>query len=568
MERNMMWGALGLGCIGWLAALLLTTSRRAPASGSFESASRENSPRVWGVRRPFWWLAFLLPLGVWAATLPTAPPFSSGQGWGRGFLLGGVASLLAALVVLRASSRAPESNAPLRAAATAPLFAALICVCVPLLWMRASVIDALMGAALGWSAVAATLLLGALAEKEDSPTARATSVLLLNGAAFAASLCGVAALGVYRDFALADVARGTNSAVALVVAASVALALLSGALIGEIAASAASLRARFAPFFNGLNLLLCLGLPLGMGILLGTRLFDDLALIYVIGAGSMLGLLLWWLAWDDAVRESQNGESGLRSGVAAAVVVALCGFMLAFQIMQGFGVGLMLLAAWPSSILALANATENEQKSNADLSRARHFEATQTLSLLLSFVAILLLSRLFATRFRADLRGAGLDDHFALFGFIGGAVAPVLLASLWFSTRERGAAVSLPRFVGLGALALALLGAMLTLWGAKVVPAFFAGLALAAAGLAAGFAPRIHSGAVALFSLALALTLAQWTHHFAPFAEMGRAQRLQFLGWGVGATVLLILIVEIGARLASGARGRKSDLAAPTEGAS
>ncbi|MBW3636030.1 MAG: hypothetical protein KY445_06125 [Armatimonadetes bacterium] len=567
MERNMMWGALGLGCIGWLAALLLTTSKRPQTSLSSEVSSRENSPRVWGVSRPFWWLAFLLPLGVWLATLPTTPPFSSGQGWGRGFLLGGAASLACALVILRASSRAPESNAPLRAAATAPLFAALICVGVPLLWMRASVIDALMGVAVGWIAVAAVLLLGVWAEKGDSPSASATSVLLLNGAAFAATLCGVAALGVYRDFAQADVARGTNSAVALVLTAGVALALLSGVLIQEIASSAASLRARFDPFLNGLNLLLCLGMPLGIGILLGLRIFDDLALIYVIGAGSALGLLLWWLAWD-AARESQNGESGLRSSVAAGVVVALCGFMLAFQILQGFGVGLMLLAAWPSSILALPSFAEESQPSNSTSSRAAPFEAAQTLALLLSFVAILLISRLFATRFRADLRGAGLDDHFALFGFVGGAVAPVLLASLWFSARERGAAASLPRLLGLGALALALLGAMLTLWGAKVVPAFFAGLALAAAGLASGFAPRIHSGAVALFSLAVALTLAQWTHHFAPFAEMARAQRLQFLAWGVGATVLLILIVEITARLASGARGRKTDLAAPSEGAS
>lgn len=544
MERNMMWGALGLGCIGWLSALLLAISRRASSGRDLENSRAENAPREVAVRSSFWWLALALPFLIWAATLPTAPPFSSGQGWGRGFLMGGLASLASAWLMVR-------FPAMRRAAASASLFAALAVASVPLLWMREAVIDALVGAALGWIAVAALLLLGLQSgsnEAEESLDSRLTSLLLLNGAAFAATLCGVAALGVYRDFAVATIARGTYPAVALVVAASVALALLSAAIIGEI-----PMRPHLAPLFNGLNLLLGLLLPLGMGILLALKILDDLSPVYVIAAGSLLGLLLWWLAWDDAAR----AHSQVRSGVSAvAVLVALCGFMLAFQILQGFGVGLMLLAAWPASILALPAFAE--EKADAESSRAPRFETAQTLSLLLSFVAILLLSRLFATRFRADLRGAGLADQFALFGFVAGVAVPFTLSSLWFSARQTALSRSPARLVGIAILGVALLSAMLTLWGAKVGPAFFAGLGLAALGFHPHFAARTQA-AVALFSLAAALLLSQWTHHFAPLAEVSRAQRLHFLLWSVGGLIALILVVELGARLAFGLRGRKTN---------
>ena len=513
MEHTLLLGALGLGCIGWASALLLIL------------AKREASAPV--ARPSFWWLALALPIVLWAATLPTAPPFSDGQGWGRGLLLGALVSLASAWIIARASANTAKI------AATAPFFGALVAVCIPLIWMRPSVIDALMGVGVGWCLVAAIIALG-LAGKSQLKI-----LMLLNGAAFAATLSGAAGLGVYRDFIARTVALGTYPAIAVVVAASVAMALLAGALVGEITAGFNAQNPKLTPLWNGLNWLLSLILPIGIAIVLGTKLLDETALIGIVVTGSTLGLALWWLARDAAQSRLAMPIAGVS---AAAIVVALCGFMLAYQVFQGFGVALMLLAAWPAATLSLSPLPLEDGEE-------AKFDGARMLSLSLSFLAILTLSRFFETRFGTDLRGAGLSDQFALFGFVAGLALPLGLAQLWFGARET-VDRSPARVLGIGVLAMALLGAMLTLWGAKVCPAFFAGLGLAALGFSTGNASRIRTLATAFVALTVALTLCQWTHHFAPLSELGRAQRLIFVAWSVGALVVVAVALEVGARLA------------------
>ena len=554
----MMWAALAMGCAGWIGSILLTLAR---STGPDAAVSpRENSPAL---ARPFLWLAILLPLVVWAATLPTTAPFSPGQGWGRGFLMGAIASLLSALVIFRATDSRRELLET-RAGALAALFAALAMVAIPLLTMRRAIIEALVGEALGWVAVALILLLGISKSDENdskSPlTGHWSALLLVNGAAFAATLCGIAALGVYRDFVQADVARGTYSALALVVAMSVALALFVSVVIAKIAREE-----RFSTLFAAF---LSLILPLGAGYVLSVKILDDLNLIFCVGAGLALGFLLWWLSWDDATRadakavETSDSRIEAQNGVSAwALLVALCGFMLSYGLMQGFGVGLMLLAAWPASVLALPFHLQNAPRSeNGALSPrlVARFASAQNLSLCLAFVAILLLSRLFATRFRLDLRGADLSDQFALFGFLAGALVPTLLRSLLFPAidlRQNSgstASVLLPRTLLVGVLSLAICAAMVAVWGAKVVPAFFAGLALSLV-YAARF-ERLQAFATTLLSLAMALFLAQWTQKLAPLVELSRADRLQFLLWGAIALVIVFVVLQIGARLLRGAQ--------------
>ena len=75
MEHNLVWGSLAVGCIGWLCALALAKSARSAESG--------------GLAKLHLYLASALPIVVWLATLPASPPFSDGQGWGRGFGMGG-----------------------------------------------------------------------------------------------------------------------------------------------------------------------------------------------------------------------------------------------------------------------------------------------------------------------------------------------------------------------------------------------------------------------------------------------------------------------------------------------
>ncbi len=552
MEHKMLWGSLAVGCAGWLCLLLLA-SRGEPSVPN-------NSPPHKNEGTLFTGLALALPILIWLATLPTKAPFSSGQGWGRGFLLGGLISFISTFVVLRAGRGTVNG----KYLALASLFGAIIVACVPLLWMRHAVIEALLGASLGWCVVSLVWLCNPQS-RDGSPehgAAPPVALGLLNGAAFATTLCCVAALGVYRDFVVADVARGTHPAIAVVVAASIGLALLFGVLLNE--ASRGENKSALVRLFQIITVLLCLVVPLGLGFLLSTRVLDDLKLFYCLGIGAVLALLGWGLLWD-ATRRQQEGREAPTTVPPVAVLVALCAFMLAYSFLQGFGVGLMLVAAWPVSLLLWPAVSEETSSAKIRL------DVAQTASLLGGFLAVLLVSRVFATRYRADLRGINLVDQFALFGFLAGALVPVWIASLWFGSKETRshAVAALLQFVGIGILTLLLPSAMLAIWGIKVVPAFFAGMALALAGWGATANTPARSCAVAVFAQALSLAITQWTLRFLPLADVSRSQRMHFLLWGIGGSIVLVLIVDLGARLLIGLQGRSgAGASAPTPGVS
>lgn len=523
MEHKMLWGTLAVGVAGWVCLLLLTALKgNSPDTSPLPQAKTPSS---------FVWLSLALPILVWLATLPTHPPFSAGQGWGRGFLLGGLVSFISSFVALHLDYSRDSG----RRLALTSLFASLFVVCVPLLWMRSAVIEALLGASLGWCVISLVWLCGSHQQKSAAFTA-SSSLALLNGAAFVTALCSVAALGVYRDFIVPDIARGTHPAVALVVAASIALALLFGVLLNEAQTSASASSTRFSQIITAL---LCLVVPLGLGFVLATRVLDDIKVVYCLGIGGILGVLSWLLRWDTSGQDV-GVQRQTTTIPPVAVIVTLCAFMLAYSFLQGFGVGLMLIAAWPASLLLWPSSTQ-------DAESPLQIDVPQTVSLLATFLAVLLVSRVFATRFRADLRGINMVDQFALFGFLAGALAPTWLASLWFNGRntDSHSVVSLLRLVGVGILTLLLPSAMLAIWGIKVVPAFFAGMALTLAGWGASATPS----AIALFALPLSLVITQWTIRFLPLAEASRSQRLHFLLWGLGGSVILVVLVDLSARL-------------------
>lgn len=538
MEHKMLWGTLAVGGAGWLCLLLL-----ASLSGARPNSTPVTAPLCDTESRSFHWLSLALPVAVWLATLPTKAPFSSGQGWGRGFLLGGLIAALSCFVVLGEGKIANKG----RHFALTSLFGALVIACVPVIWMRYAIIEGLLGAALGWCAV--SLLWACAPHRERDALERGASsgvaLGLLNGSTFATALCSLTELGVYRDFSITTGPRAF-SPTALVLAASMSLSLLFAALLNQ---AGRQNNPSLSRLFQLATTFLCVIVPLGLGFLLSTRVVDDLKLVYCLGTGAVLAVLGWGLLWDATRREKEGLQQAIAAVSPLALLVALCAFMLAYSFLQGYGVGLMLLAAWPVSLL-LWPSNEDQEDQQEEKPSTLPFDVAQTASLLGAFLGVLLLSRVFATRFRTDLRGSDLINQFALFGFLAGAILPTWLASLWFgqSTIHSHPIASPLPLIGIALLSLLLPGAMLAIWGVKVLPAFFAGLALALAGWGGAGAPA-RACVVALFAQALALALTQWTQKFLPLAEASRAQRTHFLLWGLGSSIVLVLFIDVATRL-------------------
>jgi hypothetical protein len=572
MERNLLWSTFIIGCAGWLGTVLLTLSRRPRGEKA--------------IGLPFLVIAVLLPLVVYVVTLPDKPPFGVGQGWGRGFVIGSVGSLLATWVLMQArAALADVRRRSLRpaAAVAAPLFLALVAVATPLLFMRATIIDALVGVAMGWFCVSFVLFLGL------AGTSISHYLSVVAGIGFTVTLCAVTALGIYREPITPGIARGAWSTLAMLLACGVPLSLLLSALMVRVLVRPASgnpinrlfagVGRRYFPDTDsdalagrGYGIVLCGVLLLALGNVLSLKLIEEPRLFSVILLGVLTGLVTWWLAHESRPATAATEETMMPGSLSPlAALVMLCAFMVSYQLLQGFGAGLMLLAAWMSLALALPGALQDEGDYAESAVVPQFWSTPLALSRVLMFATVLLLYRVFSMRFRDDLHGVALTDHYALFGFLAGAMTPGLLAGLLWSPvlvlaeGKNLAGARLGRLLLVAVLALAVPAAILVLWGAKCALALLAGLALATVGghlpsvsarRAAEMLPRAIM-ATSLFAVAIALALVQWTHRVLPVAEMTRADRIRVLAGVVGALLILLLIADYGGRLIDWAQRRR-----------
>ncbi|HZP85149.1 MAG TPA: hypothetical protein VFB21_26235 [Chthonomonadaceae bacterium] len=633
MERSLLWSAFAIGWIGWLYGFLLTRTRQ---------AGQERS----GIPRPFVMAAGGLPLLVFLATLPSRPPFAAGQGFGRGFLLGGLAALLAGWTAWHACRNLSGTGADMRsasraaAAVAAPFALALVVAATPLLFLRETLLDALLGGAIGWLCVSLTLLLGTRYRQEEADAPLALP--LVAGTGFALTVCALAALGEFRaKAALTSGVTASWSAQGLAFAAGVPFALLLGALPTAFFARIAlklPLAGFFARLFGGLfpdeaaqnagvrvwRMALSAILLLGLGKLLALRVLEQPHLFRVMGLGLLVGLAAWWLA------AGQNALAGNGWYGALAALVVLAGAMAAFQMLAGFGVGLLLIAAWLVVGACVAFALEPGAESGIGESRLSLAAEATRLAL---FGVALLLYRLVMTRFTSDLKGVSLTDNYALFGFLAGALLPSLLSGFLLRPgTPMTAGSALFRLVLTALLVLAAPAFILLLWGAKCAVALVLGLALGVRPLTPspspqeqgegsetasftlipspspskgegsqtstlpssspswserkasgdalpsplqGEGPGVRVDAwrgglfVSLLSLAVILALAQWTHHALAWALLTRAEKIRILAWVVGCLIALILVSDYGTRFGAWWRRRRQGSAAPaaTKGA-
>jgi hypothetical protein len=558
MERTLVLSAFAVGCLGWLFGMLGTWSGRNAAP-----TGRQTLPRV------ALGACLFTPVIVFIATLPSHPPFASGQGLGRGFVLGALGALLAGWLAFRTEVRSEGEGDRLQsaAAATGPYFLAGAVVAIPLLWMQPVLTDALLGAAIGWFVNSFLLCVIPQASEPPQPERRIGAIL---SAGFAITLAITVAMADYRGgvrFASA-LAPVSWRAIMIAFGASVPFLMLLCALpaswiarlLSRLPLAGVVTRVGGSAFRSDAarNTLVRVWrvIPAAVLLLVVARLFSlriehRPPLLQLAGIGIVMCLLAWWLTNRRGIGTdgSASADGTQQQNTALAVIVVMCGVMAAYQMFSGVGVGIVLLSAWLVAALAWHGSSVSSPEA------AAVDDGVLALPALLNFGLGVELYRFISVRFGDDLRGAGLTDHYALFGVMIGALLPVMLAG--YLLKRRAAALPgdgemVGRAIIAGALVLATPFVLVLLFGVKCELALYFGLALA------GVLPLFQAGASArsqrdmnadvaalllpsLLALAAALALAQWTHHIVPMALYARAEKLRLIKYLAGAIVILLL---------------------------
>ncbi len=594
MERSLLWGVFAMGWVSWLLGLIAARARHTETGNGAKE-----------LPRPYLIAAVVLPLLVFIATLPSHGKFfAEGQGLGKGFLLGAVCALLAALVPLLAGEGGELRRRRIGATVAAPCGMGLVAAVTPLLMLRASLLDTLLGAAIGWFCVTFLVLIGML-QREDT-TERPGVLSVVTGTGFAILTCGVAALGEMRGTVdLTATSTVSWSVLGMVFAAGVPFALLlSGVLnagltlvFGQMPGMAGLARSGETILPDALSrntalrlwrLALASLVLLALGKLLAARVVDTenhklaLHLFEVMGLGLFGGAAAWWVAASARRLERETpGNAGVIAwqNNAVAALLLLAGIMVAFQRLAGFGVGLLLIGAWLAVSLSVVFAQEPETGESDSLSADTPVVAANLLRLGLMGVA-LLLYRVFTSRFESELRGVSLTDQYAAFGLLLGAVLPALLTGFllrpFTATTTPGPRIA--RLCVVAALVLAIPALVLILWGTKCALALMLGLALAitllpsTAPTSAASPKETLSPALrllpALFALGVCLALAQWTHHVLPLTQLTRVDKETLTLKLIAVLAVLILLADYSGRFAGWMRSKRQGTSVlPTEGA-
>lgn len=508
MESSLTTGALALGVISWCCGLL---AARAQPEEQHTPATSAETPRITPV---YWLFALGAPLLFWLLTLPSAPPFGLGHASGNGVLLGGLGAVLGVFFLLKAVHW--HSNAS-RAAGLGMLLslAASLVVLVPLLWKQGR-FDALMGVGIGWVAALFLLSLGF------------ASPLFAKAAAYGVTCCACLGMGIFRDTMMAGAMTTTWSSVMAIMAAAVPFVLLLCALPADF-------MARNVPFpqlmprqvnkanpSRGWQVVLAAVLLLILAQALAIKVADKPELLFCVASGAIAGFIAW--------RISADAEENTLPFLAPLVLLAA--FVVSYRLMQGFGGGLMMLAAW------LPSLADNEEPEGV---RRQSSELTSYFASLLSFGAVAMLYRFAATRFGSELNTLELDEYFSFFALMLGAALPPFLARLQVNKVEQSAVEAGLRALLCGALLLALPLIGVMLWGAQTALLLTAGAALGLL-LVSNHNMRV---APAFFALGGALALAQWTKHALPLYEITRADKAKYLGALTISLAVLLLVVDL-----------------------
>ncbi len=578
MERSLYFSALALGVVAWVCSLLL--------------ASRQTSNPIQKMAEwlpvPYRIAPVIVLFIAFIAVIFKHPPFADGQGLGCGLYLGCMGALLTTWAVARSwHEDEVEGTDEARNAISAvmPFAIGLVTVAIPLIWLRNVVVDALFGVAVGWLASTLLLLAGINAARSAS---RFAGLTLAAGTGFVSTLCAVGAVGE-----LGGNARVGNSLVGvpwsaplLLLAAFMVFTLLLCALpptllrqlpganlLLRVSSSLKSESARqSAPAI--LRWLIGSLLFMALGTQFGHRIWAQPNIFRLLGMGIAASGLAWWMLAGQA-RSAANGGNGGWQRMALPTLVMMAAGMVAFQMLSGVGVAIMLLGAWLTMGMALIGAQgSNAAPATAELSPASVLTVPSELLRLLLFGTLLLLYRLFQVRYHDDLQNVLLPDHYALLGFIVGAATPAALAQYQGSevrgqgsgedltpNTEHRTPTTLLRMLIAGVLLLFVPALLLMLFGTKCLLCLFFGLALATvigdgSGRGQGreetelegFRSVPSEWLIGLFALGMGLAVAQWTAHVLPVTLMARTDKTRLLTYLTGIVAALLFIGSLAGR--------------------
>ncbi|MGI8923153.1 MAG: hypothetical protein ACR2HJ_03775 [Fimbriimonadales bacterium] len=234
--------------------------------------------------------------------------------------------------------------------------------------------------------------------------------------------------------------------------------------------------------------------------------------LVVAGAVITAGCVAWVLSDD---REHQPGT------FAMASLIWLAWITIAFGLLQGVGVGIAAVAA--ASILYLIDA--------------KRAIASMGIVIAIEFY------RVFLELYPAESRSIDIGQQYAVMGLMAGAALPIAL-SHW------GARIC-EAFMGMRGFVLTLLASLITLallvaipfvLGSRGVVGFVVGLGLAVFCLGMG-------GSFRLGLLSLSAGLASSTilafGYLAPHLGLEREAKIRFLGWGIAASIVILVSAEM-----------------------
>jgi hypothetical protein len=289
------------------------------------------------------------------------------------------------------------------------------------------------------------------------------------------------------------------------------------------------------------------GLMVGYAVLLGQRLLIQPRFGPAAAVGVLAAMVLWWLIAEGGSGSrdgaGDDGRAGVHPHHVLAALLMLSATVAAFYLLIGYGVGIMLIAGWLPAGLTVAL----QPRSTTHAPGVKTQEAGERGALIapwLHFGVIVLLYRLFLQRFEADLAGATLTDHFAIFTLIAGAFMPPLLTGVLIPpARAAGGAVrSVFRLMLTLVLVAAVPGTLLLLWGARAAVGLLAGLMLSTL-----ITPVRTWHAV--LAVAAALPMMQWAHDVVRLSDVPRADKVRVLIWLAAVVLAVIAASDYGRRI-------------------